>query len=371
MRVLHVTSTYGGGGIATSIWHLVRYMQQTSGIENEIAGLYEIGVFGDRLAADGVPAHNLRLTSKYDLRGVARLLQLVRSGRFDIVHAHGWPAILYVALVSLRHPELRFVVSEHSVTNGRRRWHLKPLERFLYSRYGAIVAVSGAAKDALVRFLPETAHKVTVVYNSLDRQALDAAKVPKAIARTGLDIPNEALVILSGGGLEYKKGVDVSLYALARLQDRYPALAPLMLIASEGSRLAMLKELAAELGVEARVRFIGFRNDMPRVMSAADVLVSSSRWEGFGMVILEGMALGLPVVATAVGGVTELIQDQVSGVLVPSENPDALADALGRVLMNREWATQLGCFGQQRAERFTPQAQVPLLIEVYQASRHV
>ena len=168
-----------------------------------------------------------------------------------------------------------------------------------------------------------------------------------------------------------KKGVDVSLYALARLQETNPALAPLMLIASDGPRRTVLEQLAAQLGVQTRVRFIGFRDDMPRVMSAADVLVSSSRWEGFGMVIVESMALGLPVVATAVGGVPELIENEVSGVLVPSENPTALADALGRVLTNREWARQLGCVAQQRAERFTAQTQVPLLVQLYQASDHI
>ncbi|MCC7161386.1 MAG: glycosyltransferase family 4 protein [Anaerolineae bacterium] len=371
MRVLHITGTFAAGGIATSLWHLIRYLQQTSGIENEIAGLYEIGVFGERLAAAGVPAHNFELKTKYDPRGLSQLSALLRSGSFDVVHAQGWPAIWYVALVSLWHTQQRYFVSEQSVTNRRRRWYLKPLERFLFSRYGNIVAVSKAVRDALVSFLPETSSKITVVYNSADLRALEAAKQPKAFARAYLNIPDDALVILSGGGLEHKKGVDVSIRAMARLQNTNPALAPLLLIASDGSRRAFLEQLAAQLGVRSRVRFIGFRDDMPRVMSAADVLVSSSRWEGFGMVILEAMSLGLPVVATAVGGVPELIENQESGLLVPSEDPEALADGLARVLTNPEWAARLACVAQQRAEGFTPQTQVPLLVQLYQASDHV
>lgn len=367
MRVLHLTGTFARGGIATSLWHIIPFLQQSPGIENEIAGLYEIGLFGDRLAEFGVQSHNLGLAGKYDPRGVPRLSALLRSGRFDIVHVQGWPSILYVALASLLNPQVRYIVTEPNITNRRRRWHLKPLERFLYSRFEHIVAVSQAAKNALVTYLPETEPKITVIYNTLDRPTLDAEKRERATARKLLGLDENVPLILSAGGLSYKKGIDVLLHALAHLQQLHPTLNPLTMIAKEGAERPSLEQLAAQLGLQTRVQFIGFRSDLAVYMSAADVLVLSSRWEGCPMVILEAMALGLPIVATDVGGVPELIQDEVSGLLVPSENPKALGEALGRMLINRDRAMQMGCAAQLRSEQFTVQSQAPHFVQLYQA----
>jgi glycosyltransferase involved in cell wall biosynthesis len=317
----------------------------------EVVTSYASGYFGELLARDGIPIHELHLAHKYDPQALPQLTGLLRRGDYDVVHAHGWPEILFVALASLLVHGPRYVLSEHNVTNRRRRSFLKPLDRFMYSRYHRIVAVSQTVADALIAWLPEVAPRVTVVHNGVEPTRLNPSPDARQTACTELGIPNDVPLILSGGGLEYRKGVDVLLQALAQVY-RHRGIgnesSAVCLVAGDGPLRPNLQALAHQLGLRDQVRFLGFRPDLPAVMAAADLLVLSSRWEGCPMVVLEAMALGLPIVATSVGGVPELITDGETGLLVPPENPLALGQAVLRLLSNRELAVRLGQAARER-----------------------
>jgi glycosyltransferase involved in cell wall biosynthesis len=123
---------------------------------------------------------------------------------------------------------------------------------------------------------------------------------------------------------------------------------PVLVITGDGELQASMADLAAQLGIAEQVRFLGFRTDMPFILKAADLFVLTSRWEGCPMVILESMALGVPVLATNVGGVPELVMDGQTGDLVPPENPMVLANGMYDLLGNRERA---GCLGEQAQQR--------------------
>ncbi len=173
------------------------------------------------------------------------------------------------------------------------------------------------------------------------------------IDRAALDTQADARVILAMGRLHTNKAFDVLIRAMAALP------AAVLWLAGDGPERAALESLARELGVDRRVRFLGWRADVPALLSASDVLACPSRIEPLGNVIVEAFAHGVPVVAAASDGPRELIHDGANGLLVPIEDADALAKALGRVLASRDLAASLASGGAARHQaEFTREAVV-------------
>ncbi|MCI0645023.1 MAG: glycosyltransferase family 4 protein [Chloroflexi bacterium] len=339
-----------------------------------VATLYETGQYSQWLAQCQITTHNLGLAHKYDLRGLFRLVHLLRTDCFDIVHAHGWPAVLFAALASLLVRRPRYVLTEHSTTNRRRRWRLKSLDRFIYSRVQAVPAVSQAAVRGLVAWLPKVAGKVSLVYNGIDpervRQGVGTREATRAALGLEDDIP---LILLAAGSLEHHKGVDVFLQALAQLIgcpakegiDKGPMFKAI--IAGDGRLCPALEELAIQLGLHNHVYFLGFRQDVPALMAVTALFVLSSRREGCPMGVLEAMALGLPIVATATGGVPELVVHEEHALLAPADDPTQLSQAMARLLADRPLARRLGRAARQRLEgQFLAQTSADQLVAIYQ-----
>lgn len=359
MRVLHVASTFARGGIATSLWHLLPALQ-AHGMDLEIAGLYELGFFGERLAQCGIDATSLGFATKYDVRALTRFVRSLRRERFDLIHAHGWPSIFFTAIAARLAPSATFFYTEHSTWNRRRRYKLKLFERWMYRTYTQIIAVSGAAANALQMWLPETAGRTRVIHNAISPARGEPVTVTPSTAHFLETVV--APLILSASGTEFRKGTDVLLEALGRWHGpRSFTLA----IAGWGGRDGDLRTRAQALGLDAQTRWLGYIPDLAAVMRQADVFVLPSRYEGFSMVTLEAMAMGKPIVATAVGGVPELIENGTSGLLVPPENPDALGDAIARVLKDRVLARCLGDAAQARSRRFHADEQARQMAELY------
>jgi glycosyltransferase involved in cell wall biosynthesis len=199
------------------------------------------------------------------------------------------------------------------------------------------------------------------------RRKLEAGGVAPArirVIRSGVEVPDglpgaagrqaarrrfgagSERVIAVVAALETRKGHDVLLHALARAGAR--GLAFTALFCGEGSRRAALVEEAERLGLSARVRFLGEQPQVADVLAAADLFVLPSRKEGLGVAILEAMAMGLAVVASAVGGIPESVEDGRTGLLVPPEDVDALAAALTRLARERDLARQMGERGRER-----------------------
>jgi glycosyltransferase involved in cell wall biosynthesis len=175
---------------------------------------------------------------------------------------------------------------------------------------------------------------------------------------------NEKFTFVSVGRLVSLKGFDVLLEALARTGPGGPDLR----ILGEGKDLPELEARARLLGIEDRVEFLGFRDDVAEVLSNADAFVLASRSEGLSCSVVEAMAAGLPCVVTAVGGNSELVADGETGFLVPSEDPTALAVKLTQLSSDRELSRALGAGGRKRvAEYFSLEATVRNYLEIYRA----
>ncbi len=271
----------------------------------------------------------------------ARLYRLLVRERIDVVHAH-MPRASVPGSILARLAQVPVVVShEHgSSLDGK---FVRPfLDRNVVARMSTLIlAVSEWDRRQLIEREHIRPGRVRVFANGIPPLS-DGAP----IAREDLGVPPDLPLIGAIGRLYDQKGYDYLIQAVALLKARGRALR--CAIAGVGPDEHKLGQLAAELGVDEEIRWIGHREDVPEVVRALDVAVLPSRWEGSPLALMEYMALGAPIVATAVGGVPELIDDGVHGLLVPPRDPGSLADAIERLLEDRTLAAMLGRAAQER-----------------------
>jgi glycosyltransferase involved in cell wall biosynthesis len=207
------------------------------------------------------------------------------------------------------------------------------------------------------------AAQYAVVPSGVPTRALRASAPPRAEARERLGLPPDAFVIAGVGRLVPVKGFDVLVAALADVVARVPD-AHVLLI-GEGADRAALQARAAALGLADRLHITGAVTDVMARLAGADVLAAPSRNEGMGRVLVEAMALGLPVVGTRVGGIGDVIVDNECGLLVPPEDPAALAEALVELGQDAALRVKLGAAAKPRAEAFSTTVAAAAMRAIY------
>ncbi len=293
-----------------------------------VASVTAEGEVGTRLRALGVPVHVVRLppvrpwTLAVSALALIRLRRLLRREQVALVHSHGSRGTLYAGLAT-RGLAVPLV------------WHVRVaepdprLDRLLARLAGAIVVNSNATAARLGR-LAGAAGKVTVVPNGVDPARFVPGPADPELGRA-LGLAPAVPVVGYFGRLERGKGVDVLVDAAARLHDKLPATA--FLFVGDGPLRETLSARAAAVGLPAC--FAGYRDDVAALLRLCAVVVLPSRQEAFGRILIEAMASGVPVVATAVGGIPEVCTDGVTALLVPPEDPDALAVAIALTLTDQ------------------------------------
>ena len=373
LRILFVMNSLLPGGAESVVSQWATCLQQ-QGHTVEICTIYTKGPFAAPLEQRGIAVHNLALDPrietynmrrKYDLRVVKRLRRLIDQGQYDVVHVHLFPASLFTALVSLLSRDQPYLFSEHSVHNRRRNLPLfKLVDRFIYSRYARVVTVSQEVCNTLTAWLPGYAKKIAVIPNAVDPARFEAAPAQVQQLRQNLGLGDREKIVLYAGRMEHPKGVDVLLEAVSHLNSG--DLPMKVLIAGSGPLRPMLEQQAADLHLNGKVAFLGVRQDIPLLLNLADLAVLPSRWEGLPMVLLEAMAAKTALVATAVGGIPDVIEHEVSGWLVPPEEPLALARAIEHLLRADHLRQQLREKAFQRlCARYSPEAAISKLLTIY------
>lgn len=356
-RVLLVLG-HSAGGIARHVGQIVCALDHRDGLALDIAGPPSLPL--------RMPKPLLPVVIPDGLRGhasaVGDLRHMVAGRRYDIVHAHGLRAGIDAALgaMGLDTPVL---VTVHNLVRreviGARSLPLRWSEPLMLRLSTHTFAVSEDIATRLRKAVPAHAHKVEVLH-------LGVGEVPTRSRR-----PEEARGELLAGGhgrlvvvvarLQPQKALDVALRAVAGMSPDVT-----LAIFGEGPQDARLRSLATELGISGRVRFMGFRSDVADYVAAADVFCLSSRWEGVPLAAQEAILLRVPVVATDVGGMRELIDDRFSGRLVPRDDPGALARALTDVLDDADAAgTYAARAGEHLYEAFSTTSMLERLEQAY------
>ncbi len=301
----------------------------------------------------------------------ARLLaRRLKSGETDIVHAHNGRTALAAALAVRLAGRGRCVMTQHFLTpnhatqRGPKAVLSNAAHHWVVGQMSRILAISEAVREAMLARYEAPDRKITVVPNGIT--APDAGNA--AETRQQLGIGTDTPLLVCAARLEREKDIASLVSAVKIVQKSVPLVR--CLIAGEGAQRSALDAQIGALGLEDSVTLLGFRTDAPALMAAADVFVLPSLAEPFGLVLLEAMALGRPVVATRAGGPVEIVVDGETGFLVPPSSPDALAGTLRTLLSDPALARRMGENGQARYEaQFTAAKMSQAILAVYQAVR--
>lgn len=265
---------------------------------------------------------------------VLRLARLLRSGRYDIAHAHMVHADWYLAAASVVARSVPLVSSKHNPDAFRKLAPFRIVERAFLRRYSAVIAISEDLREFTER---STGVKTVTVHYGLSPS--DEPIRPRA--RT-----NHAPRLLAVGRLEKQKGFEVAIEAMKLVKAAVPGAQ--LLIAGDGQQRSMLAERVEALGLDNTVSLLGNRDDVEELMRGADLLVHHARWEGFGLVLIEAMRAHLPIVASRVSAIPEVVADGESGLLVPPDDPQALAGAIIELLGDSTRRQAMGSAGFKR-----------------------
>lgn len=278
----------------------------------------------------------------------ARMVRFLKAGRFDIVHCH-LPHADTVGRLAARCAGVRVIVTTEHGKFLWKPWYYLAFERLLGVSTDARICVSRDILDIRAKREGTPARKLFYIPNGVDIAAFRAPERSRAAVLAELGWVPAQKIVIAVGRLEPEKDYELLIHAIDGLRTRFPSIG--CLIVGDGSRRAALGALVESLGIARHVKLAGARNDIPDLLGAGNVFVLSSIKEGLPVSLLEAMAAGKGIVATAVGGIPEAIRNGESGLLVPPGNVDALAGAIASLLVDDELRARLGALAAATAER--------------------
>lgn len=320
MRILHTEWSDGWGG-------------QEKRIFTEMLGMVARGhhvvlvsrascALAREAAKAGIPVFHLPFAGKFDFASVLRLVRLIRRERIDVVNTHSG-IDSWVGGMAARLAGVGLVRTRHLNLPLHRSWH-----NFVHFLPHRLVTCGKVMRDKLASEHGFPAEQLVSIPTGIDFSRFQAKRSRGAV-RAELGLAEDRFVILMAAVLRGVKRHEVALKAFAEFRRSAPE--AILVLAGDGPLRQAMESLCHNLGIDDAVRFLGHREDVPDLMQAADVLLLTSRSEGVPQAVTQALGVGLPVVATAVGGVPELVIHEETGLLVEPENPLAVAAGLRRL----------------------------------------
>ena len=363
MRILQVITSLDMGGAETLVVNLIPRLQA-------LGNTVDLCVFNgtetpltQRLKKESPQTKIFTLGhGVYNPLYIFKLVKIMKN--YDIVHTHNSSPQLFVAIASLfNSPKL--VSTEHNTSNRKRNWKwYRPIESWMYSRYNHVICISKIAEEKLREYmggewLVKSSNKyksITTINNGINVNTISEAEPCKEL----LDLKESRKSILMVAGFRKQKNQDTIIRALTLLdKEKYE-----IWFAGIGERMEEVKQLALSLGVCERVRFLGLRTDIPNVLTAADVIVMSSHWEGLSLSNVEGMSAHKPFIASDVNGLREVTKGY--GILFPHEDGKALANEINQLAESDKYYDEVANRCYNRALEFDISKMVNGYNQVYQ-----
>jgi glycosyltransferase involved in cell wall biosynthesis len=340
-------------GIAT---HL-----STDRYEVRVLCLTEEGMIARELRARGIRVDVLPgEPGPRDPQAFARLVKYLRHWKPRIVHTFLLNAGLYGRLAAILAGVPAIFAAEQNVYREKASKHAL-MERLLARRTLRIIACCQAVSEFYQQQVSVPPDKITVILNAVPYDRF--LPLPgTATSRAALGLDPDAMTIGVIGRLTRQKGHDILLHAVKSLTSRHPDLQ--LVIAGQGEARPSLESLAGDLGIKSNVHFVGVRRDRDHFYGALDVFVLPSRWEGLSLALAEAVGAGVPTVATDVGGNREVFRHGCSGLLVPSEDSEALASGMEALLSDAHLRRR---FSEHGAVKVRPRFEIDRYVEQLEA----
>lgn len=316
-----------------------------------------------------LPVKHLKLCLGF-LKETRHMIRLFRKHNLQILHCNdaGSEPAAFAAWL-LRIP--RVIITFHWLATHEGNWLRRLIENLSMRCFHIGIAVSKATREAWIKRTGFSQNRLHVIYNGIDLKKFSTTSVCDiSVLKQSLGLSDDDLVVGVTARLRPAKGHKYLLQALPQVIAAIPKVK--VLLVGDGVAKAELQKIAAELHVDRHVIFAGFRSDVQGVTMIYDIAVLPSiALESFGLALAEAMALAKPVVATNFSGIPEVVEDGITGFLVPPANPEDLAEAIIKLLSDKEQARAMGLAGQRRVQRlFTQEEMLSQTFQMYQKDPH-
>lgn len=291
-KVLHIINSVHGGGAE----RLVNEWAASTSKQLPITVLSIMKLPDQYANHPNYISLNCRRT--YSIGALFKLARYIKN--YDVIHVHLFPCQLYVAILSLFFHR-KFITTEHNTSNRRRDKKLfRYIDRWMYRRYQTIGCISAPVEKNLKDHVSQI--NTLVIPNGINLQ-----RIRKSIGYSKKDLGYADDIVLVGmfSRFSHQKNHDLVIDALTKLPDHFHAV-----FVGDGERRKEIERLAQDSSVAHRVKFLGFRNDVYEIMKSCDIIVQSSHWEGFGLVVIEGLACEKPVYVSDVEGMRDLVSPE-------------------------------------------------------------
>ena len=360
IRILHVTFNMGFGGTEQVIRQLVTNLDRQR-FQCEIACIDgEVGAIGKAMEADnGITIHSRQRGPGLDWKTIRWLRRLIKSGRFDFVHCHQYSPYTYGWFAHWG-TGAKVVFTEHGRFHpDQHRKKAKLINPFIALTSHRLVAISAATREALIEYeyMPES--KIAVIYNGITPLTVEENRKQELL--TELGIKTGEVVIGTVARLDPVKNQPMMLQATRTLIDQGYKVR--LLLVGDGPERENLEAITQQLNLNNAVFFTGFQSKPADYLSLMDIFLLPSFTEGTSMTLLEAMSLGIPTVATLVGGTPEIVEDKETGFLIESDDQEAFTSAIKKLLDQPE---ERGRIGNAAKLRFEQKFSVGKMVDQYQ-----
>jgi glycosyltransferase involved in cell wall biosynthesis len=352
MKIIHICKMTGVAGAERHLLMLLRGLR-AAGLDADILVLTPpndapVRRFLAQAQAWGIPTNQMTIRTHLSLPLIGDLAAFIRAGGYDTAHTHLIHADLHGIIAAKRAGVAHIVSSRHNDDRFRYSLPIRLLNRWLWQRIDQGIAISEWVRKFSIDVEGASADQITTVYYGLDPETVRVGGGTRTILTAELGIPPSSTLVGTVCRLVPQKGVEYALRAFWHVAEAYPFAH--FVVAGDGPQRRQLEDLAGSLGLTKRIHFLGWRDDSHAVLAALDVVMVPSLWEGFGLVMLEAMAQRVPVIASQVSAIPEVVIDGETGILVEPGDVDSLTSALSLLLEDSYLVQEMGNNGRARLE---------------------
>jgi len=329
------------------------FSQIIRGLDKERFGVFVAsnpgGIFEKKLAEVGIKIDPVQMTNRYNLGIISRLKKIIKTKDVRIVHSQGGRADFFartaarISRVPILISSIAMMVEGYDVSILRKSLYVL-MDRKTERWVDRFIILSEASRRTLIERHKIPPEKIVKIHNGIEIEEyhpdIKGVRNKKLELRRELGLKSDVPVIGAIGRLVYQKGFEYLVQAIPQVIKAFPEAK--FLIVGEGPLRRMLEELCERQKIKDNIIFAGFRSDIKDILATIELLTMPSVLEGLPMVLLEGMAMAKPIVATRIDGITEVLENRETGLLVPAKNPHELAEAIIEILKNKMKADLLG-----------------------------
>jgi glycosyltransferase involved in cell wall biosynthesis len=368
-NILFYTDTPISGGAEKHIYLLAKNLVKDGYCVKVVCSNYKkLDEWCIEMKRDGIEIIRLKVSHKHDPRHYFQLKKILRKNGPDLLHLHLWnPGSCRYAFWAGGKKRTEIITTEHDpfpLHGLKKRFKQNALNKTVHT-----ITVSEANYRQMLEWYPELKNRMSVIHNGIDLDAFDkelmhfTTQEKQKIRSQLFGVKPEDTVILTIAALHPRKGIRYLLMAMQKIVEQKNS-AKLVII-GEGPEKKELEKLAQKLKISANVRFLGHQESIPKILKSSEMFVLPSVKEAFGLVLLEAMAAQLPIVATGVGGIPEIIDDRKNGLLAEPKDSDALAERILTLLNNKPLRDKLAFLGHHKVKQFDVTAMVEKTKKVY------